>query len=306
MLVNDDGESHDRARRVFDLGFTAARVRALLPLMRSRADELIDAFEPQNSDLGVDLVADYAVPFVRTIVDAAIGLPAEDAEQVQAWSNAYVLLINPLAPVRAHAQAAKEMGEYTRYLQTLIDERRQNRRDDLISDLIHGADGLPGMADDEVHGLVRGAARLAGFDTTRDAITAAVLAMLEHPQVQARVTANPAREVTRLSQEVLRRDAPHRGLFRTVTRDTELGGTALPEGSMLYLLFGSGNRDETVFENPDQLELDRPNTHKHLAFGKGLHVCPGEPLARVEIRVALETLVKRVRGLRLAPGYQPT
>ena len=109
-----------------------------------------------------------------------------------------------------------------------------------------------------------------------------------------------------LIDEILRRDAPHRGLFRITTRDTELGGIPLPAGTHLLLLFGSGNRDETAFPNPDAVDLDRPNVRDHLAFGTGLHVCPGAPMARAEIRVALEHLVQRLPGLRLTEGYPPT
>ena len=301
MVVNDDGEDHAWTRRVLDLAFSGPRVRALVPLMRARAHELIDAL-PAG---GADLVADYAAPLVRTVVDTVMGLPTEDAAQTQAWSDAQILLWNPLAPVADRVEAAKQLGDYTRYMQPLIDERREAPRDDLMSDLIHGGNGLPGLPDDRVHSIIRGV-RIAGFDTTRDAITSTVLALLQRPEVQRRVTADPAGTVTKLSQEVLRRDAPHRGLFRLVTRDTELGGTALEKGSMLLLLFGSANRDETVFPDPDKLDLDRANAHKHLAFGKGLHSCPGEPVARAEIRVAVETLVKRVRGLKLAPDYEPT
>jgi cytochrome P450 len=149
------------------------------------------------------------------------------------------------------------------------------------------------------------AARVAGFDTTRDAITATVLIMLENPGVRERILADPARAIPRLTEEALRRDAPHRGLFRITTREVELGGTALSAGAPLLLLFGSGNRDETVFARPDEVDLDRPNVRDHLAFGRGLHSCPGAPMARAEIRVALETLVRRLPGLRLADGYRP-
>jgi cytochrome P450 len=89
-------------------------------------------------------------------------------------------------------------------------------------------------------------------------------------------------------------------------RDVELGGTRLPAGAPMLLLFGSGNRDEAAFAHPDDVDLDRPNVRQHLAFGRGLHSCPGAPMARAEIRVALETLIRRRPGLRLADGYQPT
>lgn len=302
MVVNEDEPEHVRFRRVFDAGFTGARVRAMLPTMRRRADELIDGFTENRADL----VVDYAVPFVQTVISAIIGFPPEDTEKIQAWTDDFVLLWNPLAPLEPRVEAARRMADYTRYLQALIDDRRADPREDLLSDLIHGANGFPGVPDEYVHNMIRGAARVAGFDTTRDAITATMLVILQNPDVRDQVQADPARTIPKVTEEALRRDAPHRGLFRVTTRDTTLGGTELSAGSPLLLLFGSGNRDESVFPHPDAVDLDRPNVRAHLAFGRGLHVCPGAPMARAEIRVALEALIRRLPGLRLADGYEPT
>lgn len=301
MVVNEDEPEHTHFRRVFDAGFTGARVRAMLPTMRQRANELIDGFEGGRADL----VADYAIPFVQTVISAIIGFPPEDTEKIQAWTDDFVLLWNPLAPVQPRVEAARRMADYTRYLQALIDNRRTTPREDLLSDLIHGANGFPGVSDEYVHNMIRGAARVAGFDTTRDAITATMLVILQNPDVRDRVLTDPAKAIPKVTEEALRRDAPHRGLFRITTRDTALGGTDLPAGTPLLLLFGSGNRDESVFADPDGVDLDRPNVRDHLAFGRGLHVCPGAPMARAEIRVALETLHHRLPGLRLAEGYEP-
>lgn len=300
-VVNDDEPEHTPKRRVFDAGFTGARVRAMLPTMHSTAEELIDAFEPGRADL----VADYAVPFVQRVISEIIGFPREDTARIQQWTDDQNTLWNVLAPVEDHLAAAERMGEYTRYMQALIDDRRAAPRDDLISDMVHGAHGHPGVPDEYTHTAVRGAARVAGFDTTRDAITSTVLAVLQNPQIRERVLADPVKMIPRATEEVLRRDAPHRGLFRIATRDTELGGTPLKQGSMLLLLFGSGNRDETVFPDPDAVDLDRPNVREHLAFGRGIHVCPGKPMALAEIRVALEHLFARLPGVRLAEGYEP-
>lgn len=301
MVVNEDEPLHTRFRRVFDAGFSGARVRAMLPLMRSRASELIDGFTGNRADL----VVEYAVPFVQTIIGAIIGFPQEDTERIQIWTDDVNTLWNPLAALDARIASAERMADYTRYLQALIDDRKQNPREDLVSDLVHGANGYPGVGDDYVHNIIRGAARVAGFDTTRDAITATVLVMLQTPEARERIAADPAKTIPKVTEEALRRDAPHRGLFRVTTRDVELGGVELPSGTPLLLLFGSGNRDETVFEEPDEVRLDRPNVREHLAFGRGLHVCPGAPMARAEIRVALETLIERLPGLRLADGFEP-
>jgi cytochrome P450 len=300
-IVNKDEPLHRPTRGVFDAGFTGARVRAMVPLMRQRASELIDDFTGNSTEL----VREYAVPFVQTIINTAIGFPAKDSERIQVWTNDFMLLLNPLAPVDGKVAAARRMADYTRYVQALIDDRRAHRRDDLISDLVHGANGFPGLSDDYVHNIIRGV-RIAGFDSTRDAITATVSLMLRNPDVRSRIQADPARVIPKLIEETLRRDAPHRGLFRITTRETELGGTLVPKGALLLLLFGSGNRDETTFPDPDSVHLDRPNIRAHLTFGRGVHVCPGAPMARTEIRIALETLLQRLPGLTLANDDEPT
>jgi cytochrome P450 len=301
-VVNEDEPAHTPIRRVFDAGFTGARVRALLPTMRARAAELVDGFDGGRADL----VGEYAVPFVQTVISAIIGFPPEDTEQIQLWTDDVNTLWNVLSPLEERVAAAHRMADYTRYLQALIDERRARPRADLVSDLVHGAGGYPGLSDELVQNIVRGAARVAGFDTTRDAITATMLLILQHPDARSRVLADPARTIPKITEEALRRDAPHRGLFRITTRATTLGGTDLPAGTPILLLFGSGNRDETRFPDPDAVDIDRPNVREHLAFGRGLHVCPGAPMARAEIRVALEALVHRLPAMRLADGYEPT
>ena len=186
MVVNEDEPEHIRFRRVFDAGFTGARVRAMVPLMRERATALIDQFAGNRANL----VADYAIPFVQAVISAVIGFPAEDTARIQAWTNDVNMLWNMLAPVDARIASARRMADYTRYLQALIEDRRAHPREDLISDLVHGANGYPGVPDAYVHNMIRGAARVAGFDTTRDAITATVLIMLREPR---RPRADPGR-----------------------------------------------------------------------------------------------------------------
>ena len=154
-VVNDDEPEHTPNRRVFDAGFTGARVRAMLPTMHETADRLIDAFEPGRADL----VADYAVPFVQTVISAIIGFPPEDTQQIQQWTDDQNTLWNTFAPLEDQKASARRFGDYTRYLQALIDDRRANPREDLLSDMVHGANGYPGVPDDYTQNAVRGAAR---------------------------------------------------------------------------------------------------------------------------------------------------
>jgi cytochrome P450 len=301
VLVNTDPPAHEHVRALTEAALSGARVRSLLPLMRERANELIDAFPAGTTDL----VSAYAAPLVQTVIDAVIGFPPEDTPRVHAWTQDLNLLWNHFIPVEDRVAAARRLGDYTRYLQALIDDRRAHPRADMISTLVHGIDGYPGLGEDYLHNYIRGK-RVAGLDTTRDAITATMLLALRDPSVRAQVAADPTRTIVKVIEEALRRDAPHRGLFRITTREVELGGTLLPRGSLLLLLFGSANRDPSEFPDPDAVDLDRPNVRGHVAFGKGLHFCPGAPLARAEIRVAVETLFTRLPDLRLADHYEPT
>ena len=114
------------------------------------------------------------------------------------------------------------------------------------------------------------------------------------------------RRIARVIEETLRKDSPHRGLMRQATRDVEIHGTNVPEGSLLLLLFGSGNRDERHFADPDRADIDRPNIREHLAFGHGLHRCVGAPLARAEAATAIEVLHARLPDMHLAPHYTPS
>ena len=301
FVTNEDEPAHAHTRALFDIAVGGRRIRSLLPLMQQRADELIDNL----GDGPADLVSQYATPYVERIVNALVGFPIEDTERVRRWTTDFLVMMNPLAPLEDKVAAARELGDYTCYLQALIEERRAYPQDDMISVLVHGAEGLDGVSDDYVHSIVRAAGRIGGFETTRDLITATVLLTLQHPEVREGIGEHPLRTITSATEETLRRDAPVRGLFRTATREVELGGTLLPQGARLLLLFGSANRDETVFPDPDAVVLDRPNAHDHVGFGQGLHVCSGAPLARAETRIALETLFRRLPGLELAEDYRP-
>jgi cytochrome P450 len=300
-LVNTDEPQHDPIRKAFDLAFTGRRVRALGPEMEAKANELIDGFLPQGS---ADLVSKFAKPYVRHVLSLAIGVPKEDIPRIQAWNDAWMTLFSPLLPLEDKLEAAKQYKDYEAYALDLIDQRRSEPRDDLVSDLINGADGVEPVSREDALYIFRGA-NSAGFDTTRDTITSSILMMMRNRDFWDG-SIGDQRRVTRVIEETLRLDAPHRGLMRLTTRDTELAGTPLSAGSVLLLLFGSGNRDERHFPEPDVADIDRDNVRDHLAFGHGIHHCPGAPLARAETRTAIQVLQERIPSLQLAAGFEPT
>ncbi|GAA3527367.1 hypothetical protein GCM10022222_07960 [Amycolatopsis ultiminotia] len=300
-VVNADEPAHAPLRQVLNHAFSGRRVRRQLPAMKRRAHELINAFLPDGR---ADLVGRYSDPYVQLVVSLVFGIPPEDVDRVQAWTDDYMLLMNPLAPVEGKVEAALRLHDYQDYVARMAADRRENPREDFMSDLVHGSDHFPPASHEDLHYMFRGL-RFAGHDTTRDLMTSALLLMLGDGRSLWEQAAADRTILPKIIEETLRRDAPHRGLMRVTTREAELDGITLPEGTALLLLFGSANRDETRFDHPDEVDLNRPNVREHLAFGSGIHQCPGSQLARTEVRVAIETLLDRLPALRLVDGYEP-
>lgn len=303
-VVDADPPAHTWMRKILNRAFSARRINAMQPVIRELAEALVDSFA---ADGRVDLVSRYANPLVMTVVSLLFGVPREDIPRVQAWTDDLVLLWNPTAPVEAKLPAARRMVEYERYIEALMAERRARPQDDILSDLLHGHDHdqeLEPLPDAVVLHFFRGA-RLAGHDTTRDLITSTVLLMQTHREHWDAACADP-RVLPEIVEEALRLEAPHKGLMRTTTEELELAGQVLPKGARLLLLFGSANRDQTRFDSPDTFDVARKNVGEHLAFGKGIHICSGAHIARVEARIALETLTQRLPRLTLAPEFSPS
>lgn len=301
-VVNTDEPGHTELRKVLNHAFGGRRVRQQVPAMTARANELIDAFFPGGQ---ADLVGQYADPYVQLVVSLVFGIPAEDVDMVQEWTDDFMLLMNPLAPADGKVAAARRLHDYQAYVEEMAADRRAHPREDFLSDLVNGGDAFGPVSHEDMHTMFR-ALRFAGHDTTRDLMTTALTLMLGNDRKLWTQAQGDRRILARIVEEALRQDAPHRGLMRITTREVTLNGTTLPEGTSLMLLFGSANRDETRFTDPDAVDLDRANVREHLAFGSGIHQCPGAQLARTEVKVAIEILLDRLPNLHLAPDFAPS
>jgi cytochrome P450 len=302
MVLTEDPPDHEALRRVSTRLFSGRRIDALSPRIRETVDDLIDAFA---GDGRAELVDQFNDQLANRVICMALGVPSSDTARVRAWSDSLVLLVNPFAAKEEQRAAAHEFVAYQHYIVDLIEARRREPQDDLISDVVR-IDDLPGTPlplEDLV--VFVWSNHIAGLNTTRDTIGSALLSMLSDRQHWTRARVDPD-IIPELFEETLRRDAPHRGLFRHTTQQVELGGVTLPAGTALYLLFGSANRDGTRFEAPDEFRPGRDDVRAHLAFGDGIHKCVGAYLARTEGRMALTGLVKRLPTLRFAPDFRPT
>jgi len=286
-----DPPRHDRLRGLVSLAFTPSRVRAMEPRVRAIARELLDGF----ADAGrADLVAEYARHIPSRVIGEMIGIPAERILTFLRWTEAMVAL--PEGKSQAENIQSPAASIYAEF-GALLAERRRARRDDLMSALVDAELDGRKLTQQELLGFCF-VLVVAGNDTTTNLIANGAVLLAEHPDQRRLLAADPALLPDAI-EEMLRCESPAQALPRRLTRDAVLHGTKLPEGSQLFLLFGSANRDEREFEAADRFDVRR-RIKRHLAFGQGLHFCLGKSLARLEAGVAFEELLKRAPDYELA------
>jgi cytochrome P450 len=293
-LVQSDPPDHTRIRNVFNKALSASRIAAMEPQVRGVANRLIDAFV---NDGEVDLISKFAFPFPGAVICLLLGVPLEDLPQIKQWSIAKQVLLAAQEENERLVECARDFVALQRYFRDHIERRVKEPRDDLLTLLVPAEIG--GTAPLTMQEAVCNAMDLlaAGHETTTDLIGNGLRLFMSHPEQLAQLRADMSLLPAALD-EVLRAESPVRGLFRKVTTQVELGGARIPAGARLFLLYGSGNRDETVFERSEEFDIHRKTDVAHLAFGKGIHYCVGNALARLEGKIALELLLTRLPNVR--------
>ncbi|MGW2920983.1 cytochrome P450 [Streptomyces angustmyceticus] len=289
--VPKHGEDHQRWRRLVGRWFTAKRMAALRPQMTEIADRLLDEMTGRGSS--GDLKAHFAFPLPVYVICDMLGVPAEDRDRFSYWSDNFLNLSRYSAQERQTA-----VGELVAYMSGHIAAKRAEPTDDLLSSLIEEDSG-EGEALTDAELLGTGISLLvAGHETTANMIGKLVAMLLADRTRWERLLENPSL-VRSTVEEALRFDANGGfGLRRFLTEDVEIGGEVVPNGTTVVCAMGAANRDETAFENAAEMDLARtPNPH--LAFGAGPHSCLGQALARTELQVALEVLLRRLPSLEL-------
>ncbi|WP_433389405.1 cytochrome P450 [Micromonospora sp. KLBMP9576] len=287
-----DPPEHTRLRRLVAKAFTARRVEELRPRTRQVTAELVDGMLAAGAP--ADLVHHLATPLPIRVICDLLGVPVTDQDLFHTWSEAIVSTTS-LSPERVQDY----IDNLFAYMGELIARRREQPTDDLIGAMVRARDADDRLAEDEVVRLAAGLLA-AGHETTVTQIPNFVYALLTHPDEWDRLRARP--ELVPDAVEELMRFVPlgaSSAFARYALEDVELGGVLVRAGEPVLVSISSANRDETVFVEPDRLDLTR-QANPHLGFGHGVHHCVGAQLARMELQVVLETLIARTPGLRLA------
>lgn len=296
--VSRDGDEHRRIRKFLVSVLTPRRFGDLEEQCRTTADRLVDGFVDEGK---ADLVEAFAYRLPLAVIVELMGTSHADAEKLHDWSSKKMALQWGELPLADHLEAAQAYLEFQDYLLAVVRARRENPGADVISELIQVRMDERPLTDAEIVGIMMGFVA-AGHETTMNFLALTVLHCLERPGTWQSLVDDPAR-IPGLVEESLRFDAPAQAIWRTVGEDTELGGVALAAGARVLLVLASANRDADAYTEPDAFTLGRRPESPHLAFGRGVHACVGAGLARLEGKVALETLTRRLPDLRLAEGF---
>ena len=295
-MVYKDDPDHARLRRLVNKAFTPRMVQQMTGEIERIVDGLLDDLERRGGST-VDLVADFATPLPLSVISTMLGVGDEDRDEFHVLMERFVVRLGSGSGADA-VRAIPTARRLYSVLERLAAQRRAAPDDGLISGLLAANEDGDSLNDDEVIAMIF-LLMLAGHDTTANLIGSSAVALIAHPDQAERWRADPSL-TTSAVEELLRFTTPVPcGTARTLLDEVSIGGTTMPKGSKVMGMIISANRDEAVFERPDDLDLGRdPNRHLTFAFGK--HFCLGNQLARLEGQIAIGGLVRRFPSMRLA------
>jgi len=308
MLIFADDPAHRWQRSIANRAFTPRRVAELEPDIQRVADDVIDSLHPRGE---CDLFTEFAAPMtIRVIAKIVGGVDDSRIDDFFRWGNDTMGAFGSDDDF-AERSFASAM-EFHAYFSEILDARRTALAqgdpvpDDILNALIVAEAEGRKLSDVE---LFMGAQQLmtAGFETTTTALANGIWLLDQHPEQRALVENDPAL-IPELVEETLRFASPVEGLYRTTNEDVEIHGTRIPKGSRVRFVLSAANRDSRQFERADEFDLmrDPVDLRKHVAFGHGIHTCLGAALARIEMKVAFETLLRRLPNLHVDPDKTPT
>jgi cytochrome P450 len=294
MLFRDPPD-HARLRSLVGQAFTPRSVRSLESRIAAIVEDLLIGMRARSN---ADFMADFAIPLPVIVIAELLGVPVEDRASFRAWSDVIVEGGDGAATPEEHAARYRAaMASLTDYFARTAGERRERRRDDLISGLIDARDRDDRLSEDELVGTCI-LLLVAGHETTVNLLGNGLLSLLRHPEQLALLREHPEL-IPGAVEEMLRFESPvQQSTFRVTVEGIEIGDVRIGDGQQVIALLGAANRDPARFPHPDTFDVAR-ELNRHLAFGSGIHFCLGAPLARAEARIAFSRLLDAFPEIRL-------
>ncbi|MDA2093546.1 cytochrome P450 [Bacillus cereus] len=290
-MLNSDPPNHSRLRSLVQKAFTPKMIAQLDGRIQRIADDLISDIERKGT---LKLVDDYSFPLPIIVISEMLGIPKEDQAKFRIWSHA--VIASPETPEEIK-ETEKQLSEFITYLQYLVDIKRKEPKEDLVSALILAESEGHKLSARELYSMIM-LLIVAGHETTVNLITNTVLALLENPNQLQLLKDNP-KLIDSAIEEGLRYYSPVEvTTARWAAEPFQIHDRTIEKGDMVVIALASANRDETVFENPEVFDITREN-NRHIAFGHGSHFCLGAPLARLEAKIAITTLFNRMPELQI-------
>ena len=299
-LLDIDPPDHTRLRALVSRAFTPRSVSRWHGRVQEIADRLLDAVAGHDR---FDLIAALGYPLPVTVIAEMLGVPAEDMDRFEGWSNDIALIVEPILTRTKVESVRRATEELFAYFETIVEARHHAPRDDLVSALLAAEEEGDRLTREELLSTML-LILVAGNETTRNLIGNGMLALLRHADQLRRLREEPGL-LEPAVDELLRYDSPVQLDGRVVREDLEMGGKRLRAGQKVIALIGAANRDPAAFDDPEALDLGR-REKSHLSFGRGIHYCLGASLALLEARIALRGLLDRFPSIRLAaePRYR--
>ncbi|GAA5105156.1 cytochrome P450 [Nocardia iowensis] len=307
-LLTADPPEHHYYRRMLAKAFTPRFIARLEPDIRAIARELVQAL-PNGT--ATEFVRGFAAPLPLRVIAKVLNVPGDRIDDFKRWSDQFTATVGGQLDDAGLLEQARNMVEFQKYFAAQLDDRRADPQDDLLTGLVtaHNIDNDEPLGTGAILNIIV-QLLVAGNETSTKLIAGVLHELAREPEHWDRLRAQPSEHSGNLIEEGLRLLSPVQSMFRITKTEAELGGYTIPSGQLVVLVFGSANRDEQWFDNPDDFDPDRANAKAHLAFGAGIHACLGAPLARLESRVAVEELAARFASVRLDEdndfAYEPS
>lgn len=295
-MLNSDPPNHSRLRSLVQKAFTPKMITQLDGRIQRIADDLISEIERKGT---LNLVNGYSFPLPIIVISDMLGIPKEDQAKFRIWSHAVIASPETHEEIK---ETEKQLSEFITYLQYIVDVKRKDPKEDLVSALILAENEGHKLSAPELYSMIM-LLIVAGHETTVNLITNTVLALLENPNQLQLLKDNP-KLIDSAIEEGLRYYSPVEvTTARWAAEPFQIHEQTIQKGDMIVIALASANRDETVFENPEVFDITREN-NRHIAFGHGSHFCLGAPLARLEAKIAITTLLKRMPELQIKGNRQ--